>query len=158
MKLIFNILLIFFSESVFSASESLDREVIIGKKIFFHQFLIQEKLILPKKNLNLLWYSDKNRLTQVNKKLEILSEIGIESRNHNQDFSIANFFLKTPASGITKNLNLDARWLEVNPEYNPLLRKNDRVVFYNSNKNNNLYLFKGNELCKVRINNKLNIL
>ena len=157
MKLIFYIFLIFFSKSVLSAEAYSDREVIISKKIFFHQFLIDEKLILPTKDLNVLWYSEKNRLSQVNKKLEILSQIGIGSRNLNRKYSITNFFLKTPASGITKNLNLDPRWLEVNQKYNPILRKNDRIVIHNSDKNNNFYLFKGNELCKVRINNKLNI-
>ena len=157
MKLIFYIFLIFFSKSVPSADAYSDREVIISKKIFFHQFLIDEKLTLPSKDLNVLWYSEKNRLSQVNKKLEILSEIGISSRNLNSTYNITNFFLKTPSSGITKNLNLDPRWLEVNQKYNPILSKNDRVVIHNSHKNNNFYLFKGNELCKVRINNKLNI-
>ena len=65
------------------------------------------------------------------------------------------FSLKTPASGITKNLNLDPRWLEVNPKYNPILRKNDRIVFHNLKRE--FISFKGNELCKVSIQNKLNI-
>ena len=91
----------------------------------------------------MLWYSEKNRLSQVNKKLEILSQIGIGSRNLNRKYSITNFFLKTPASGITKNLNLDPRWLEVNQKYNPILSKNDRIVIHNSDKNNNFYLFTG---------------
>ena len=94
-------------------------------------------------------------MSQVNKKLEILSQIGIGSRNLNSKYSITNFFLKTPASGITKNLNLDPRWLEVNQKYNPILSKNDRIVIHNSDKNNNFYLFKGNELCKVRINKQV---
>ena len=157
MKLIFFMVIIFFSESALYAEVYTDRELTIRKNIFFHQFLIDEKLILPNKDVNVLWYSEKNRLSQVNKKLEILSEIGIDSNNLNWDHSIANFLLKTPASGITKNLHLDARWLEVNPKYNPILRKDDRVVFHDLNKNNNLYFFKGNELCKVSINNKLNI-
>ena len=105
----------------------------------------------------MLWYSEKNRLSQVNKKLEILSQIGIGSRNLNRNIVLQIFFLKTPASGITKNLNLDPRWLEVNQKYNPILSKNDRIVIHNSDKNKNFYLFKGNELCKVSINNKLNI-
>ena len=154
MKLIFFIFLIFLSEVLLSAEKNSNREVIITKKIFLHKFLTNENLTLPLKDLNLFWYSENNRLSQVNKKLEILSEIELNSSNFKYNL-ITDFFLKTPASGITKNLNLDSRWLEVNQKYNPILKKNDRIVFHELN--NEFHIFTDNGLCKVGINNKLNI-
>jgi hypothetical protein len=154
MKLLFCIFIILFPYISFSNNLT-GNETIINKTIFLDKFLVKNNYLLPSNQSRLIWYSEKNRLIQVNKKLEILSELGINSRNLAQKNSIAELFLKMPASGITKNLNLDPRWLEVNPKHNPVLRKGDRVVFHNLN--NKLYFFTGNDLCKVSINSNLNI-
>ena len=153
MKLIFCIFALFFSHISFT-NDLIKNETIINKTIFLDKFLVKKNYLVPSNQFRMHWYSEKNRLVQVNKKLEILSELGISSRSQNQEKGIEEFFLKTPASGVIKDLNLDPRWLEVNPKYNPLLRKNDRIVFHNLNRE--FFIFTGNDLCKITINNKLN--
>ena len=48
-----------FFQNLYFQMRHIENEVIISKKIFFHKFLIDEKLILPTKDLNVLWYSEK---------------------------------------------------------------------------------------------------
>ena len=155
MKIIFFVCFLFFS-NISLSNELIEGEQIINKTILLDKFLVKENYLLPSNHIRLFWYSEKNRLDQVNRKLEILSEVRINYRNVKQTKSIADFFLKTPASGVTKNLNLDARWLEVNPKHNPILRKGDRIVFHDLARE--LYFLAGNHLCKVNINDTFNIL
>ena len=61
--------------------------------------MVKKNYLVPSNQSRMHWYSEKNRLVQVNKKLEILSELGISSRSQNQEKGIEEFFLKTPASG-----------------------------------------------------------
>ena len=96
----------------------------------------------------MFWYSEKQRLNQVNKKLELLSQLGINSSD-DKLVTILQIFLLKLQHQVIKNLNLDPRWLEVNPKHNPILRKNNRLVFHNLKRE--FYIFSGNHLCKVSI-------
>lgn len=154
MKLIFFVYFLFISNDSLFANSSLDEEILISKNSFFDKFLLDQNLVLPSNKFNLLWYSEKNRLNQVNKKLEILSELGIYSKKN--DKGVADFFLKLPASGITKNLIPDPRWLEVNQKYNPILHKNDRIVIHKPKEE--ILIFAGDHICKVPLLNEFNLI
>jgi len=135
MKLTLCIFLTLFPFLLFS-NDFIENETIINETIFLDKFLLKKNYLSPSKDLRLLGYTEKQRLNQVNKKLEILSHLVIDSRDDRPSDRFENFFIKTPASGVIKNLNLDPRWLEVNPKHNPILRKNDRLVLHNLNSQN----------------------
>ena len=78
MKLTLCIFLTLFPFLLFS-NDFIENETIINETIFLDKFLLKKNYLSPSKDLRLLWYTEKQRLNQVNKKLEILSLLGIDS-------------------------------------------------------------------------------
>jgi len=92
MKLILYILLILFPLIIFS-DDFIENETIINESIFLDKFLLKKNHLSASKDLRLFWYSEKQRINQVNKKLELLSQLGINSIDHRPNGGIENFFI-----------------------------------------------------------------
>ena len=93
MNLILCIFALFFSHISFT-NDLIEDEIIINKTIFLDKLLVKKKYLVPSNQSRMHWYSEKNRLVQVNKKLEILSELGISSKSQNEEKALRNFSLK----------------------------------------------------------------